>query len=216
MYQVKNLRSVLLLLLLLLYFWGKIDCINLLFWINILMSYAGWGACCSFGFCRSTLDNSYLYSGRGYNSYIYKHKEHVPYSTTSVKGSPLTSDKGDIWLHCFSSWVWGSLHTNIWLVGWTATSWHVGSLVKAIYWRGQLDLILLIWLRLSFTFILTSYESQSVLPHTLTLYRTTWLLNWQNIVQQSQNYFSTALSFWFWHKNCYTCYIFIVICFMHI
>lgn len=77
-----------------------------------LFFYVGWWTCCRFRFCRSTLDNSYIYSGRGYNAYLYNHKEHVSYCPTCIESSSFSFDTGNIRLHYFPSAVWGSLHTN--------------------------------------------------------------------------------------------------------
>lgn len=71
-----------------------------------------WPGCC-FGICWSTLDNCYIYSGRGYDSHIYNHKENVPYSTSCVESSSYSFDAGNSRLHCFPSRVRSSLYTNI-------------------------------------------------------------------------------------------------------
>ena len=39
----------------------------------LILFYSGWWSCSCFGFCGSSLDNSNIYCGRGYNTHIYNH-----------------------------------------------------------------------------------------------------------------------------------------------
>ena len=95
----------------------------------------GGGTSCRSGFCGSTLNNGDMYSGRRYNSGTYDYKKRVSYNTKCIEGFSFSFDACNIWIHCFLSWIWGPLYSNIWLLGWSTTAWYGGVLVKTLYWK---------------------------------------------------------------------------------
>ncbi|CAI9784259.1 unnamed protein product [Fraxinus pennsylvanica] len=56
---------------------------------------SGRGTSSSFGFRGSSLDDCCIHSREGNNTHIHNNKEHVPYSTTCIRGSSVSFDKGD-------------------------------------------------------------------------------------------------------------------------
>lgn len=61
----------------------------------LIFPFLGRGTSGSFGLCGSSVDDCYIYSGRGDNSHICNDKEYVPYSTRFAEGPSFSFDKGN-------------------------------------------------------------------------------------------------------------------------